>query len=195
MSIRDQKARKLGAIVGVLVLVLGILVLPFNSVEAKVDENMCKSMYERYKALGEQKFREKYKNKSFLNDCIKLYKNPNWYFVGKSKIDKHYEKLNSLMQNTTEEKKIDVKILSSISIGSDKYLVKFQACAEKSPIQKPSFLIKSQFEQYLGLSSKVLQAGKCNDYHAQIKARQLSNVQIEYVSDLSKYQNIKSKTI
>jgi len=195
MSIINHKANKLGAFVGVLVLVLAILVLPFNSVEAKVDENMCKSMYERYKALGEQKFREKYKNKSFLNDCIKLYKNPNWYFVGKSKIDKHYEKLNVLMQNTTEEKKITVKILSSISIGADKYLVKFRACAEKSTIQKPSFLIKSQFEQYLGLSSKVLQIGKCNDYHAQIKTKQTSNIQIEYVSDLSKHQNIKTKVI
>jgi hypothetical protein len=99
------------------------------------------------------------------------------------------------MQNTTEEKKVNVKILSSISIGADKYLAKFRACAEKFPIQKPSFLIKSQFEQYLGLSNKVLQAGKCNDYHVQIKAKQMSNVQIDYVSDLSKYQNIKSKTI
>ncbi|HEX9846452.1 MAG TPA: hypothetical protein VGA92_08350 [Candidatus Nitrosotenuis sp.] len=195
MSIINHKANKFGAFVGVLVLILAILVLPFNSVEAKVDETMCKSMYERYKVLGEQKFREKYKNKSFLNDCIKLYKNPNWYFVGKSKIDKHYEKLNALMQNTTEEKKITVKILSSISIGADKYLVKFRACAEKSTIQKPSFLIKSQFEQYLGLSSKVLQVGKCNDYHAQIKTKQAANIQIEYVYDLSKYQNIKTKVI
>ena len=191
----NQKTNKLGALVGVLALMSGVSILPFNFADAVVDERMCKLMYEKYKSLGEQKFREKYKSKSYLNDCVKLYKNPNWYFVGKSKIDQHYEKLNSLTQNTITEKKIDVKILSSIPIGTDKYLVKFRACAEKSQIQKPSFLIKSQIEQYLGTSSKVLQVGKCNDYHAQIKARQASSIQIDYVSDLSKYQNIKTKAL
>ncbi len=191
----NQKKNKLGAFVGILALMSSISVLPFNSADAAVDENMCKSMYEKYKSLGEQKFREKYKNKSYLNDCIKLYKNQNWYFVGKSKIDKHYEKLNSLMQNEVVEKKIDVKILSSTPIGTDKYLVKFRACAEKFQIQKPSFLIKSQIDQYLGTASKVLQVGKCNDYHAKVKARQASNIQIDYVSDLSKYQNIKTKPL
>gem|GEM_PF-6133090 len=33
-------------------------------------------MYDRYKESEEEKFREKYNFKYFVNDCIKLYKNP-----------------------------------------------------------------------------------------------------------------------
>jgi hypothetical protein len=46
----------------------------FNEAEAKVDDNLCKSLCERYKELTETKFREKYKAQSFVNDCIKLQK-------------------------------------------------------------------------------------------------------------------------
>lgn len=178
------------------ILVLGMTISGalIVSAEAKFDDNMCKLVYERYKELGEQKFREKYKNKSSHYECIKLYKNPNWYFAGKSKIDKNYEKIGLLMQND-KEKKVNVKILSSMSIGQEKFLIQFRVCAEKSAIMQPSFLVKSQIEQYVAISSKPLQTGKCNDYNVPIKAKQTSNIVIEYVSDLSKYQNIKSKMI
>jgi hypothetical protein len=166
-----------------------------NNVDAKVDENICKSMYDGYKESGEKKFREKYNFKYFVNDCIKLYKNPNWYFVGKNTIDKRYEKLQSLMGQTNEDKMVDLKTLSILSIGQEKFMIKFQACATKSSIQQPSFLLKSKIEQYVGLSNKVLQAGKCNSYVTQIKATQSSNIQVEYVSDLSKYPDIKSKLL
>ncbi len=178
------------------VLVLGMAISGSSvaSAEAKFDDDICKLTYERYKELGEQKFREKYTSKSFLNDCVKLYKDPYWYFVGKNKIDKNYEKINLLMKGT-DEKKVSVKILSSMSLGKENFLVKFRACAEKSTVMKPSFLIKSPIEQYVALSGKSLQTGKCNDYNVPVKARQTSAVQIEYVSDLSKHQNIRSKTI
>lgn len=194
MPLKTLKIMHLGIFASILVLGMTVAGASIVSAEAKFDDNMCKLMYERYKELGEQKFREKYKNKSSYYECIKLYKNPNWYFAGKSKIDKNYEKLGLLMQNA-EEKKVNVKILSLVSIGQEKFLVQFRACVEKSAILQPSFLVKSQIEQYVVLSSKPLQTGKCNDYNVPIKAKQTSNVEIKYVSDLSKYQNIKSKMI
>ncbi|QLH09265.1 hypothetical protein [Candidatus Nitrosotenuis sp. DW1] len=193
MSLETLGTKYVGMFASILVLTVVISSAPTVFAESKFDD-MCKMMYERYKELGEQKFREKYKNKSFLNECMKMYKNPNWYFVGKGKIDKNYEKIDMLMHDA-KEKKIDVKILSSVSLGKEKFLVKFRACMENSAILQPSFLIKSPIEQYVVLSSKTLQTGKCNDYHVQIKAKQTSSIQIEYVSDLSKYPNIKSKMI
>jgi hypothetical protein len=177
--------------VATLVLLVGMFTP--SSADAKIDESTCKQMYERYKELGEDKFREKYRSKHFVNDCIKLYKNPNWYFVGKTKIDKNYEKIQLLTGQKNEDKNASVKILNIHSLGQDRYMIKFQACA-KSSISKPSFILTSKIEQYVGISSKLLQAGKCNDYNTQIKAIKPSNIQVEYVSDPSKYP-VKSKLI
>lgn len=166
----------------------------FNTAEAKIDEKLCRAYYETYKKLSEEKFREKYKLKSFVNDCIKLYKDPTWYFVGKSKIDKNYENLNTL-KNTVEEKKVNVKILSTFHIGNEKFLMKFRACADKLSIQQPSFLVKSKIEQFVATTNKVLQTGKCYDYHTQVKAKNSADIQIGYLPDLSKYQNFKPRMI
>lgn len=193
MSLKTLGTKCMGIFASILVLGVVISSTPTIFAESKFDD-MCKLMYERYKELGEQKFREKYKNKIFLNECMKMYKNPDWYFIGKGKIDKNYEKIGMLMQDA-KEKKIDVKILSSLFLGKEKFLVKFRACMEKSAILQPSFLIKSPIEQYVVLSSKTLQTGKCNDYNVQVNAKQISSIQIEYVPDLSKYPNLKSKMI
>lgn len=172
--------------------ILFSVIFTTNSAEAKVDENKCRFYYEKYKELKESKFIEKYKNKSFVYDCLKLYKDPNWYFVGKNKIDRNYEKLDILLNGNN---KIDVKILSTITLGQDKYLLKFRTCSEKQTVAQPAYLIKSKIYQFIATSNKILQAGKCYDYSVQVKAKSSSNIQIEYLSDLSKYAGIKSRTI
>lgn len=169
-----------------------VLVLPVSTVEGRVNQNKCISMYEKYKELGEQKFREKYKYKSDLHDCIKLYKNPDWYFVGKSKIDKNFEKIQSGFKNNNA--KIDIKVTSTTLLGKEKYLVKFQACSEKS-IQRPSFLIESKLEWFIAESGKSMQAGKCQSYHTQINSKDTAQIKIQYVSDLTEFTNIKYRKI
>jgi hypothetical protein len=181
----------LAVIMSLIVLSIG---LSTNSAAAMADENKCKSYYEKYKELKESKFIQKYKNKSFIYDCLKLYKNPDWYFVGKSKIDKNYEKLDSLLSADSSQK-LDVKILSVVSIGQEKYLVKFRACSDKQHIVQPAYLVTSKIEQFIATSSKVLQAGKCYDHSVQVKAKSSSNIQIEYLPDVSKYQGLKLKII
>lgn len=165
-----------------------------NPVEAKVDENKCKFYYEKYKELKESTFLQKYKNKSFIHDCLKLYQDPSWYFVGKNKIDKNYEKLDSLL-SVGSSQKLDVKILSKVSIGQEKYLVKFRTCLDKQSVVQPAYLVTSKIEQFVATSSKVLQAGKCYDHLVQIKAKSSSNIQIEYLPDVSKYQGLKLRII
>ncbi|MEM2785439.1 MAG: hypothetical protein QW652_02100, partial [Candidatus Nitrosotenuis sp.] len=151
--------------------------LSTNYAEAKVDENKCKFYYEKYKELKESKFLQKYKNKSFTYDCLKLYKDPNWSFVGKNKIDKNYEKLDALL-SVGSSQKLDVKILSMISIGQEKYLVKFRTCSYKQSVVQPAYLITSKIEQFVATSNKVLQERKCYDHSVQIKAKSSSNIQI-----------------
>lgn len=170
-----------------------VLVVPINLAEGKVNQNKCIAMYERYKELGEQKFREKYSYKSGLYECIKLYKNPDWYFVGKSKIDKNFEKIQSSFKNGNDDK-VNIKVTSTTLLGKEKYLVKFQACSEKS-IQKPSFLIESRIDKFIAESGKSLHAGKCQSYHTQINSKDTEQIKIKFVSDHAEFVNVKYRKI
>ncbi len=174
----------------ILLLLLPAIVIPLSFAEVKIDENMCKQMYVRYKEMGNQKFQEKYKDRQSIYNCIKLYKNSDWNFVGKSKIDKYYSNLESLSHNKMG-KKADVKILYSISTDSEKFLVKFKACADTT-ILKPSFLIQSKSEQYIGITDKILKKGTCNDYRTYVNAKYQSDIKIENILDLSNFKHIKS---
>jgi len=187
---KDLLVKKFALFAG-MILLAGIFFVSPNHAEAKTGESTCKQMYEKYVELKEQKFREKYKGKSFVNDCMKMYKDSNWYFAGKHRIDNNYANLEKQMKNT-DGGKIDVQLLSRLPIGTDKFLVKFRACADGSSVQETSFLIKSKMEQYVATTAKVLQKGKCNDYNTSIKAKQQSDIAVEYVPDVSKYPNIKS---
>ena len=174
----------------ILLLLLPAIVIPLSFAEVKIDENMCKQMYVRYKEMGNQKFQEKYKDRQSIYNCIKLYKNSDWNFVGKSKIDKYYSNLESLSHNNMS-KKADVKILYSISTDSEKFLVKFKACTDTT-ILKPSFLIQSKSEQYIGITDKILKKGTCNDYRTYVNAKYQSDIKIENILDLSNFKHIKS---
>ena len=185
----NQNTSRLG-VLSILLILMSVVVIPLSFAEVKVDQNVCKQMYVRYKELGNQKFQEKYKDRRSIYDCIKLYKNPEWNFTGKNKIDKYYSHLELLTQNNMG-KKADVKILYYISTGSDKFLVKFKACADTTFL-KPSFLIQSKVEQYIGFTEKVLQKGTCNDYRTYVNAKYQSDIRIDHVVDLSNYKHVKS---
>jgi hypothetical protein len=185
----NQNIPRLG-IFSIFLILISITVIPLSFADVKVDNNICKQMYIQYKDLGKQEFIEKYKDRRSIYDCVKLYKNPDWTFVGKSKIDKYYSNIELLTQNNMN-KKADVKILYSISADSDKFLVKFKACADTT-ILKPSFLIQSKTEQYVVLTEKILQKGTCNDYRTYVNAKYQSDIKIEHIVDLSNYKHLKS---
>jgi len=171
-------------------LILGaVFAIPTAFAETKINENICKEMYFRFVELGERKFLEKYKGKSSVYNCIKIYANPDWSFAGKNKIDRNYESLTKLVRGDTD-KGANVSITSSRIISEGKFLIKFRACADTT-LQKPSFLIKSKTEQYIGVSEKILQNGKCSDYHAQIKAKYREEITIMHVLDPTKHPDIK----
>ncbi len=184
----NQNLSRLG-VFSILLLLVPMSIIPLSFAEVKIDEKICKEMYVRYKDLGNQKFQEKYKDRQSIYNCIKLYKNSDWNFVGKSKIDKYYSNLELLSYNMG--KKADVKILYSISTNSEKFLVKFKACADTT-ILKPSFLIQSKSEQYIGITDKILKKDTCNDYRTYVNAKYRSDIKIENILDLSNYKHVKS---
>jgi len=161
--------------------------------KTKLQTDNCKTIYSIYKEIGEPKFKEKYKKKSSFLDCVQLYKNPSWTFSGKGKIDQYHDKLKS-QPKTSVDSDVKINLLSKNSIGQKKFVFKFEACS-KQAIQKPYFLITSDAEKYLVFSETTLQSNKCSTFRSEISTTSPSTIQIEYVKEPNKYENLKTKRL
>lgn len=152
----------------------------------------CQELYSKYKQMGEKDFRVKYSYKRFLEDCIKLYKDPNWTFKGKNTIDKNLEQANSA--NSTDAI-VNTKILGKTKIASDKYFVKFQACSESNANSKARFLVETHMEKFVGVGAKDIFAFKCNTYSAHIQTKSPDNISIKFVNDEKLSSSLKTKPL
>lgn len=140
-------------------------------------KKQCENLYFKYRELGEAEFKNKYSHKNFLNDCIKLYKDKNWYFNGKSKIDNQFDKLKKTVQPIPAQTKISTKILSTLKIGEEKFNVKFSSC-NKGESSKPNFIMTSDKEKFVGSASKISIKDTCDTFWVVIFAKQQSTISI-----------------
>ncbi len=161
--------------------------------KTKLQTDNCKTTYSTYKEIGESKFKEKYKKKSSFLDCVKLYKSPSWTFSGKGKIDQYHDSLKS-QPKISVNSDVKINLLLKNSIGQKKFVLKFEACS-KQAIQKPYFLITSDAEKYLVFSETTLQSNKCSTFRSEINTTSPSTIQIEYVKEPNKYENLKIKRL
>ena len=94
--------------------------------------SQCEILFQSYKNIGEHRFKSKYSHLTYLKDCISLYKDPVWKYQGEDRHDKLYQRLLEI-ETKPEQKKLseqpEVKILSKVNIGNEKYDVKFNVCA------------------------------------------------------------------
>lgn len=149
--------------------------------------------YSLYKEIGESKFADRYQKNVKIFDCIKLYKNQNWNFAGKQKIDKYFESLKNKSQ-INESSDVRFNIIKKDAIGKMKYVIKFEACSSRT-VQEPYFLITSDADKYLASANAYLQGNKCTAFRAEIHAKSSASIQVEYVNELNNYKNIKTKII
>ncbi|MEM2160359.1 MAG: hypothetical protein QXN55_05325 [Candidatus Nitrosotenuis sp.] len=174
------------AISTILILSTSVISPSFAFAEkTKPQNDNCKAKYNLYREIGESKFKEKYQKKPKILDCLNLYKNSNWDFAGKGKIDQRFDSSNS---------NVKINILLKNSIGQQKYVLKFEACSKQS-ITKPYFLIKSDSDKYLTFPDVNLQSSKCSTFRSEINAASPSTIQIEYVNDPGRYENLKTKRL
>lgn len=80
-----------------------------------------------------------------------------------------------------EEQKPSAKINSTIKIGTDRYLVKYQLCAGKTTMPTQTVLVKSDSEQIKQFSKKVLAANTCAAYETKIKAKYPNLIKVQFV--------------
>lgn len=162
--------------------------------EKKITQNQnCEMFYSLYKDIGESKFRDRYQKIPRIFDCLKLYKNPNWNFQVKGETDQYFDSLKS-KQGISEYADVKISILSKNPTGKLKYVIKFEACSNQI-VSKPYFLIKSDGDRYLAASGIILQGSKCSTFRAEINTISPRTIQVEYVDDPSKYENLKTKRL
>lgn len=157
----------------------------------------CEKLYLQYRELGQEKFTAKYSYRAYFSDCLKLYKDPNWTFPGKAKLDNYFDKIDVAKSKSnlgTSDIK-SVKIIQKLKIGQANYFVKFQACASDTGIASPTFLIQSDTEKFIAKSSKILQSNKCLSYSTEIASKYSGSISLKFVNYGPLYEGLKVKTI
>lgn len=151
--------------------------------------NYCIILYPTYQDLGQNLFRNKYSHVNYINECIKLYKDPIWSYAGDDRIDKLYVKfLQFIDAAKLERPKLStdphVNILSSVNVGTEKYLVKFNVCAGDLPIDKAKILVRSEIESIEIGSSKDIPANACRTYETQLLAKYPANIRASIIEQV-----------
>lgn len=170
------------AIIGIVFI---IVISSADTADAKVittNSYQCEARYDTFKSLGETKFVEKYRNTSIVSNCLKMYKDPNWYFTGKSKIDKYYDQ-RQMLENT-KIKQPQIEILKKQVSGNGKYFVSYKICTKDQYISQPTVLLSSKSEQFLAVSYKAITNNSCKTFQTQIKSSSSGEIDIKYIQSI-----------
>ncbi|CAE6487799.1 hypothetical protein [Candidatus Nitrosotenuis uzonensis] len=167
------------------IVIVMIGILSPNAADAKTitsNSYQCEARYDTYRSLGEAKFVEKYRNTSIVNSCLKMYKDPNWYFSGKNKIDKYHDQIKAI--ENAKIKQPHVEIIKKQIAGNGKYLISYKICAQNQHIPQPTVLISSKSEQFLAVSYKSVSSNACKTFQAQIKSQSSMEIDVKYVQSI-----------
>ena len=188
---------KLFAIIAISSLLLAATNSFFSSVYAqKITKNQlkqCEFLYFNYKKFGEAEFLKRYDFKSFIRECVKLYKDPNWTFKGKDKVDQYFDKSVNAKKNEANSKP-KISITHKLKVGHARFLAGFSACATANGVI-PNFLLTSDKEQFLGLSTKMISANTCRTFSTYLQTQNPTSISVEHVADLSEYSHLKVKRL
>jgi hypothetical protein len=154
----------------------------------------CELLYFNFKKFGEREFIYRYSFKSFINECIKLYNDPEWTFVGKDKIDKYYEKQEAAKtaEQTTTTSEVQVSITQKYRISETRYVISFEACTNTRQTQSV-FLIQSDIDKFIATSQKLIPNDSCSNYWTNVNAKLPDSISIQYVKDLHAYPTLLKK--
>ena len=152
--------------------------------------NQCSVLYQSYKNVGQTQFLAKYDHVTFINTCVKLYKDPIWTYQGEDRTDKLNQRFTELDQKINEEKpklstEPSVKIIAKTDIGQGMYNVKFNVCAGDERIDKAKVLVKSEIEAIQVGTDKDIPENVCRTYVSQLNAKNPANITITILEQVS----------
>jgi hypothetical protein len=166
--------------------------------ESKLSNNQlkqCESLYFNFKKFGENEFIYRYSFKSFIKECVKLYNDPEWTFVGKDKIDKYYEKQEAAKtaeQPTANE--VQVSITEIYQIDKTRHVISFEACTQNSKMQAV-FLINSDIDKFIATSQRLIPQDSCSTYWTNVYAKLSDSIGIQYIKDPDAFADLLKKDV
>lgn len=181
-------------------ILLGTTLTFFKEVhgEEKLSDNQlkqCEYLYFNYKKFGEKEFVYRYSFKSFIQECVKLYKDPDWTFTEKDKIDKYFEKQEAAKAAEQKQKsEVTVVITHKYRIGDIRYVISFDACTENSKTQA-IFLLYSDIDKFIGTSQRLIPQDSCSTYWTNVNAKLPNSIGIQYVDDLKEHAHLLKKQL
>lgn len=151
--------------------------------------NQCIVISPAYQELGILEFKTKYFYINYLATCMALYKDPIWKYNGADRIEKLYEKFIELDDQFKKNKPHlssdpRILILSTINVGTEKYLIKINVCAGDKTLDKAKILIKSEIESVQIGTNKDIPANTCRSYETQINAKYTANIQASIIEQV-----------
>lgn len=151
--------------------------------------NQCIVIYPGYQELGILEFKTKYSHINYLDTCMALYKDSIWKYNGTDRIEKLYERFIELDEQFKKNKpKLTsdprILVLSTINVGTEKYLIKFNVCAGDKTLDKAKILIKSEIEAVQIGTNKDIPANTCRTYETQINAKHTANIQTSIIEQV-----------
>jgi hypothetical protein len=142
---------------------------------------VCERINASYKKMSDVSFHKKYSFLSYVETCIKLYKEPIWKYVGKDRIDKIYARYLELAKIEQKSGLISgkpyIEILSKAQIGDNKYHVKLKVCPDTKVTHVSKILLKSDMSQIEIPLKKDMRSGFCMPYQGVIMSKSLQNIQ------------------
>jgi hypothetical protein len=161
-------------------MILAITSIPTSNADRATNASYkCEIRYDMFRSLGEAKFVEKYRGTSILSDCLKLYKNPNWSFSGKNKIDRHYEKKPPVEKTLP----VHLEVLSKKAAGNGKYSLSYKVCVDKQ-ISHHAVLISSGFERFLASSHEPIPSKTCKAFQVTVKSVSPNDIIVRYIENI-----------
>ena len=73
-----------------------------------------------------------------------------------------------------------IKILYSINVGADEYLIHYDVCAGEQALQSPKILLESNYETIQFESTKLIYPYSCFSYESQIHTKSPNLVNITF---------------
>jgi hypothetical protein len=170
----------------------------FTTVHAqKLTKNQlqqCENLYYNYQKFGEAEFLKRYAFKSFIRDCIQLYKDPKWTFVGKDKIDQYFGKSGNVNNNDSTNPKLTISIKQKIKIDNKRFFTSFVACSTTKDVM-PNFLFSTDKEQFIGSSTKMISANTCRTFSTYLNTQNSASISIQHVLYTTQYSHLSVKRL
>ncbi|MFB5597498.1 MAG: plastocyanin [Nitrosopumilaceae archaeon] len=147
---------------------------------------MCNVLHPSYLSQEESQFQKQHSHINYIYDCVDLYEDKVWNYQGEDRLERIYNKFIEIHEHNiklSSRAPIEphTEVRSIVNVGTEKFLIKFDICADDALLDKAKVLVKSDIETILVGSDKDIQPNSCRNYETLIYSIHPENIEIEII--------------